>query len=83
MNNAAYGANAGVGLGLFLTNAGNSTTLGGQFNTVTVSIGPVSVELDWSNGTWMLSATAGKGTGLPAGVMTLQTNTYSTDCQPQ
>jgi hypothetical protein len=73
------GAFAGAGLGLFVTNAGNSTALGGPFDTVLASLGPLGLEYDHSGPTKVLSITIGKSMGL--GVARLQTNTGWTACK--
>ena len=79
-SNASWGAFAGVGGGsVFVTNAGNSTSLGGPFTSYLASIGIFGFELDYSNGTWVASVTVGKSTGL--GLTRLQTNTFKTSCR--
>ena len=78
-SNATYGAFAGIGGGLFFTNAGNSTTLGGPFTSYIASIGIFSGELDYSNGTFVVSFGIGKSIGL--GLARMQTNTYKTECR--
>jgi hypothetical protein len=78
-SNATMGAFAGVGGGLFLTNAGNSTTLRGSFTSYIASVGPVGIEFDHANGIKVLSVTVGKSTGF--GTTRLQTNTFTTECR--
>src|SRR5436190_2571534 len=51
-SNASLGAFAGVGGGLFMTNAGNSTSLGGPFTSYLASIGIFGFEFDYSKFTW-------------------------------
>ncbi len=77
--NLTYGGFGGAGAGLFVTNAGNSTTLQGPFTSYLLSIGIWGFEFDYSNGTWVASLTVAKSAGL--GVTRLQTNTFSTDCR--
>jgi RHS repeat-associated protein len=66
----AAGAFAGVGGGVFLTNAPNVGALGGPFDTYTVNVGvgPIqfSVQFGYSDGIGILSVTAGPGAGLSA-----------------
>ena len=77
--NQTWGVFGGIGAGLFLTNAGNTTTLAGPFTSYIASVGPLGVELAYSKGTWVVSVTAGKSTG--GGVAVLQTNTFATECR--
>jgi RHS repeat-associated protein len=80
--NFGVGAFGGVGGGVFLTNAGNVASLSGPFTSVMLGLPPmlggIGVEFDYSNGIGVLSLTAGKSIGLPAGLMVLQTNTLFT-----
>lgn len=74
-----FGTFGGAGVGVFVTNAGNSTTLQGTFTSYLLSIGIWGLEFDYSNGTWVASLTVAKSAGL--GLTRLQTNTFSTDCR--
>lgn len=82
--NFGLGAFAGVGGGVFFTNAGNVASLSGPFTTVMLGLPPIGgipgigVEFDYSQGIGVLSITGGKSIGLPAGLMVLQTNTFYT-----
>ena len=66
----AAGGFAGVGGGIFLTNAPNVGALGGPFDTYTVNVGvgplQFSVQFGYSDGIGILSVTAGPGAGLSA-----------------
>jgi hypothetical protein len=78
-SNKTYGIFAGLGGGVFLTNAGNATGLNGPFTSDMISIGIFGLELDHSNGIWVASVTVAKSMGL--GYARLQTNTFATKCK--
>ena len=77
-SNVGLGGFAGAGGGIFITNAGNVSSLRGTFTSVVVSVGIFSGELDFGGGMFVASASVGKSTGL--GVLATQTNTFSTTC---
>jgi RHS repeat-associated protein len=70
---AALGASAGVGGGLFISNATSFSQLGGDFTTIQFNSPIISVEYDVSGNTKVLSITAGKGWG--GSIVGLKTNT--------
>jgi hypothetical protein len=74
--NLALGGSVGAGAGLFVTNAGNAETLGGQFASLLVNLPFISVEVDWSKGIYVGSFSFGAGRGAQASVALLQTNTF-------
>jgi RHS repeat-associated protein len=78
--NFAAGAFAGLGAGLFLTNACSASGLRGPFDTYTANIGTgpiqVSVQIGVSGGTWIGSVTFGPGIGVS--VSSYPTNTWAT-----
>jgi len=78
-SNKTYGIFAGLGGGVFLTNAGNSTSLLGPFTSDILAIGIYGLELDHANGTWVASVTVGKSMGL--GLTRLQTKTVAAACK--
>jgi hypothetical protein len=58
----ALGAFAGVGRGLFITNANSVCNLKGPFNQYNLDLGPVGFSFSiGSDGTWVFSITAGPG----------------------
>lgn len=57
----AVGAYAGVGLGGFLTNAKKAADLKGPFKQWNLNTPIGSIDFGWSDGTWILSITAGPG----------------------
>jgi RHS repeat-associated protein len=79
--NFALGAIVGRGPGMYVTNAGSPKRLSGSFTTTILALPRVgwfpgaTLELDYSGGTWMFTASPGE---LGAGVMVLQTNTFAT-----
>ena|GEM_PF-3182714 len=82
----ALGAFAGVGGGLFVTNAGSPQQLSGPFLTFSADIGTpftgaISFQLSISsNNTFMLSAAYGPGAGIGGSVMTTTTGTTGGSC---
>jgi RHS repeat-associated protein len=83
--NGAWGGFAGAGAGIFLTNAGNSATLKGVFQTRQLTLGHLSLEYDRDqNGVFVFSATwsPGLSRGWPVGAMVLPTNTFITTGTP-
>jgi RHS repeat-associated protein len=64
------GASAGIGGGVFLTNASTVQQLGGPFATVTVTVGIFTVQVSSANDangvTWFGSLSVSKGIGLSA-----------------
>lgn len=78
--NVVGGAFAGLGGGVFLTNATRANQLSGPFDTYSfnIGVGPIkfSVQLGVSNGTWMGSTTLGTGIGISGSGY--PTNTWTT-----
>lgn len=60
---AVVGKSVSGGGGVFVTNATGGAQLGGPFETLQVSIASVALDLSWSNGVWIFSATFGRGAG--------------------
>jgi hypothetical protein len=63
-------------MGMFVTNAGNVSSLKGQFTSLLLNIPFFSVEVDWSNGVIFGAASVGAVKGYPASLQILQTNTF-------
>lgn len=75
--NGFSGAVAGLGGGVFVTNAGSSQQLQGPFDTTIVNLYFAEFQYSTSNGTWIVSITAGPASG--AGIGNLSTMTVATD----
>ncbi len=80
-----FGAYAGYGPGIFITNAGCAQQLSGPFFTMTsnigIGIGKASVSLGYSGGTWIFTASGGPqpiSTGVGFSFSAVTTNTVAT-----
>ncbi len=86
--NGTVGSFAGIGGGLFIANVGHPSALRGSFTTIIFALPPIlgipglGAELDFAGDIFVASVTWGKSTGLPAGAMILQTNTFFTTGSP-
>ena len=78
---AAFGASAGVGEGIFLTNAQNVAGLSGAFNQANINLPIGSISLGWSNGTFMLSILLGPSVGASASVYPTNTFAVAPSCR--
>jgi RHS repeat-associated protein len=76
-----FGAQAGIGPGIFYTNANNSKDLSGPFNTLTITVWGLSWQYGTSGSTYItsLSYAPGPGTG---SVSVYPTNTFHTGSLP-
>jgi hypothetical protein len=73
----ALGAGVGVGAGVFFTNADSVEELGGYFNTVTVDLLAVNLQLSWGGGIFQFGVTAGPAAST-GGFSSYPTNTDMT-----
>jgi hypothetical protein len=74
---AVSGAYAGIGSGLFLTNADSASELRGYFEAFNVNTPLFSVQFAWSGAIWSGSLTFGGGAGVSASEY--PTYTYAED----
>jgi RHS repeat-associated protein len=58
-----FGASAGLGGGGFLTNASSASELLGPFDTWSFNLPLISIQVGFSNGTWIGSASFGRSLG--------------------
>jgi RHS repeat-associated protein len=70
---SAIGAYAGVGLGVFFSNAPDYNSLGGDFNTTQINTPIGGFQFDYSGGIYVISVTGGPGIGASAANYTTTT----------
>jgi len=80
---SVFGAFAGAGASVFVTNAGSVQQMSGNFSTLNFNVGYsfAQLQISWAsgNGVWMLSFSGPKmGVGYGFSVTTLNTNTVTT-----
>jgi RHS repeat-associated protein len=74
------GAAAGIGGGLFITNANTVNDLGGAFDSVNVNLPLFGVQVAFGGGIWSVALTAGVSAG--GDVSIYPTNTWTNDGSP-
>lgn len=85
----AFGAYAGAGANIQLTNAASSQQLRGPFTTLSVNVGlgvaNLGIQFSYGGGIWQLSITpplASVGLGIAGSVVTTNTAATPTGCEP-